>query len=211
MIKAPTGARRFDYNPPPFLARCFFERSETVHRGMLAPSEHAVPAAAVAGSPATPGGTRARAFGQPRRSSSLNASIDALDATCSKCPAASAQFSEASHEPEPPHGCNLAALATASLALGMMSPPAFGAAAPPAASALGHRGEPTKLGQSRSQPMLALRSLPATEVTKHPGVKNALKVRRLPRSPFDLLANYTPPAVHLSLAWSRAQMTLFDY
>ena len=139
-----------------------------------------MPAAAVAGSPATPGGTRARAFGQPRRSSSLNASIDALDATCSKCPAASAQFSEASHEPEPPHGCNLAALATASLALGMMSPPAFGAAAPPAASALGHRGEPTKLGQSRSQPMLALRSLPATEVTKHPGVKNALKVRVCP-------------------------------
>jgi hypothetical protein len=31
--------------------------------------------------------------------------------------------------------------------------------------------------------MLALRSLPATEVTKHPGVKNALKVGRLPRSP----------------------------
>ena len=170
-----------------------------MHRGMLAPSEHAVPAAAVAGSPATPGGTRARAFGQPRRSSSLNASIDALDATCSKCPAASAQFSEASHEPEPPHGCNLAALATASLALGMMSPPAFGAAAPPAASALGHRGEPTKLGQSRSQPMLALRSLPATEVTKHPGVKNALKVRRLPRSPLIACQLYPTCRVHLSL------------
>ena len=81
------------------------------------------------------------------------------------------------------------ALATASLALGMMSPPAHGAAAQPFAahSALAqgverHRGEPIKLGQSRSQPMLALRSLPTTEVTKHPGVKNALKVRRLPRS-----------------------------
>ena len=157
-----------------------------MHEGMFAPSEHVQPAAAVAGSPATPGGTRARTFGQPRRSSSLNASIDALDATCSKCPAASAQFSEASHEPEPPHGCNLAALATASLALGMMSPPAFGAAAPPAASAPAHRGEPTKLGQSRSQPMLALRSLPATEVTKHPGVKNALKVTALDCHPFGL-------------------------
>ena len=153
-----------------------------MHEGMFAPSEHVQPAAAAAvvGSPATPGGTRARTFGQPRRSSSLNASIDALGATCSKGgPAASVQFSEASHEPEPPRGCNLAALATASLALGMMSPPAFGAAAPPAASAPAHRGEPTKLGQSRSQPMLALRSLPATEVTKHPGVKNALKVTAL--------------------------------
>ena len=154
-----------------------------MHEGMLAPSGHALPAAAVAGSPTTPGGTRARTFGQPRRSSSLNASIDALDATCSKCGPAASAVSEASHEPEPPHGCNLAALATASLALGMMSPPAFGDAAPHAASAQGDHREPAKLGQSRSQPMLALRRLPATKVTKHPGVKNALKVRRRPPSP----------------------------
>ena len=165
---------------------------------MLAGSEHVLPSAEAAGSPATPGGGKhARAFGQPRRSSSLNASIDALGATCSKCPAAAA-CSPASHEPEPPRDCkNLAALATASLALGMMSPPAFGDAAPPAASALGDRGEPAKLGQSRSQPMLALRSLPATKVTKHPGVKNALKVRRRPPSPSrDCLPTIPPPAVH---------------
>ena len=164
---------------------------------MLAGSEHVLPSTEVAGSPATPGcGKHARAC-QPRRSSSLNASIDALGATCSKCPAAAA-CGPASHEPETPRDCNnLAALATASLALGMMSPPAFGDAAPPAASVLGDRREPAKLGQSRSQPMmLALRSLPATKVTKHPGVKNALKVRRRPPSPRDCLPTIPPPAVH---------------
>ena len=176
--KQPPGASR---SSPPAFARPFLIGDGA---RMLAASEHVLPSTEVAGSPATPGGgTHVRAFGQPRRSSSLNASIDALGATCSKCPAAAA-CSPASHGPEPPRDCNnLAALATASLALGMMSPPAFGDAAPHAASAQGDHREPAKLGQSRSQPMLALRRLPATKVTKHPGVKNALKVRRRPPSP----------------------------
>ena len=175
---------------------------------MMALPQHALQTGAVAVSPATPGNLqRARTFGQPRRSSSLNASIDALDAACSKCGPATSAFSPAAHEPEPPRGCRLGALATASLALGMMSPPAHGAAAQPFAahSALvqgveRHRGEPIKLGQSRSQPMLALRSLPTTEVTKHPGVKNALKVRRLPRSPPEARlrpAAKAPPAARI--------------
>ena len=166
-----------------------------VQQQMNALPPQAPQAPAVAGSPATPGNlSRARAFGLPRRSSSLNASIDGLDAVCSKRgPAAYASSPAVLRGPEPPRGCRLEALATASLALGMMSPPAYGGAAAQPATATSalaagargterYRGEPVTLGQSRSQPMVALRSLPATEVTKHPGVKNVMKVRRLRRS-----------------------------
>ena len=62
-----------------------------------------------------------------------------------------------------------------------MSPPAHGGAAlsrgPTEETACAADYRPAlKPSRQRSQPFVSLRSLPAGQVTKHPGVKNALQV-----------------------------------
>ena len=169
----------------------------------------ALEAAVAAVSPATPENVpRVRTFGQPRRSSSLNASIDTLGATCSKCgPAASASSPAEHHQPEPPRGGAAASLmspgaaTSALMSLGAAAQPA--AATPVGAGAAHYRGDRLKLAQSHSQPMVSLRSLPTTEVTKHPGVKNTLKVWRLPRPSLRPAAAATGCASELGLALVR--------
>jgi hypothetical protein len=130
----------------------------------------------------TAGPSRARSFGQPRGSASLNAAADGFKPFGAKPELAASACSPA--PPEPARGCCLETLAHASLALGMMSPPAHGGAAlsrgPTEETACAADYRPAlKPSRQRSQPFVSLRSLPAGQVTKHPGVKNALQVAAL--------------------------------
>ena len=146
------------------------------------------------------GGGRTRSFGQPRRTGSLNAAASGTDAAatgCTKPDPSGARLTAAAPQcnAEASLGCGLGTLATASLALGMMSPPATGqpsslhGSGGGGGAAVGHGGRHSGCGaQQRGgggrgvKPPISLRRLPANEVTKHPGVKNALKVRLPPNS-----------------------------
>lgn len=141
------------------------------------------------------GGGRTRSFGQPRRSGSLNAAASGTDAGGGGCTKPDPSGSRLTAVPpqcnaQASLGCGLGTLATASLALGMMSPPATGQ---PTSQGSGSGGAEAVHGERRSgggaqqrgggrgvKPSISLRRLPANEVTKHPGVKNALKVRVCP-------------------------------
>ena len=141
------------------------------------------------------GGGRTRSFGQPRRGGSLNAAAsgsDAAAAGCTKPDPSGARLTAAAPQcnAEASLGCGLGTLATASLALGRMSPPATGQ--PSSSQGGGSGGAATANGARHSgggaqqrgggghgvKPGISLRRLPANAVTKHPGVKNALKVRQ---------------------------------
>jgi len=144
-----------------------------------------------------------RSFGQPRGSSSLNTAAEGQNAAaCAKPdPAASASAPlEAA--------CCLETLAHASLALGMMSPPAPGAVSRMPTEETVAAPLP---GRQRAQPEpLSLRSLPTGEVTKHPGVTNALKV------PLPYTCSRRPAPLSLELCRltahaARAQVTLFQW
>ena len=136
-------------------------------------------------------------------------------------------------------GYGLGTLATASLALmrplaqqhggGGPSPPVGGS--PTAAAAAGapvavggrrvteaphqpqhhqhHQHHPQTTGRGPPRPAVAMRRLPAGKVTKHPGVKNALKAR--PRPSALAPRRLAPACLRLSAPAAAAQVTLFDW